>query len=699
MSSHKNKYNSKNKLPNFSQQLFLRTGRSIELMARFIKELGTDPDIQEVADEIPSLHRLLKLWTDPSALLADSAPDVEAIQAKMKKLEQVHQAYATKLETERQQKTQLEAKNAAKIDQLQVYKDLLTKLKKEKQAETNQFQQQIKKLEEEKSQLSSQLQKVYQVLGVPNPGNQLVSEPKSSQKSTQDTTKEKEHKDQSASSSVNAETTGTNTSKRKPSVEDLTTPPSSKKSRSAGLSTTISSTKSSSSTQLGKQKKSRSPSQPREPRIITRVTQPPKKKNIVGPSKSEQDIQKMLELLKSSKTVIFPQAFQPDYTRHHCIPDGFSKANMSVPEYDNLLKKCEVISARLSQEQYNGAQMSEFFFPTKKAHYQKQADNAQVLTIEILQQWIKLREPDRWYAHRPQFIRMVDPAELSFNAREWLFGVLEFQCAYRWELYLKMFSFPISERKLHGHFWDQFRRFMKTRRDKCRDVHMYLRQTAEELIKTKELPPYIWLDPVVIPLTSPCYLYPLDHRDEAEEAGYTPDFLGIMKYEEENMHHRTFWFFNPSDHPFYQLELDDSFVCEYALPWSPVVEPLDSPFIEPGFAAFLESHPRVPSYSSFFSFDIALRMNFTRGDYGDLIKRLLPPRPSEEEGETQNATISTQEIQPITAPNVEVDPPDVNTGSMVVHQASSAESSEIVSTSQNLSTANEPNENTSSPTE
>jgi hypothetical protein len=90
------------------------------------------------------------------------------------------------------------------------------------------------------------------------------------------------------------------------------------------------------------------------------------------------------------------------------------------------------------------------------------------------------------------------------------------------------------------HFWDQFRRFMKTRRDKCRDVHMYLRQTAEELIKTKELPPYVWLDPVVIPLTAPCYLYPLNHREEAEEAGYTPDFLGIMKYEEENMHHRTF---------------------------------------------------------------------------------------------------------------------------------------------------------------
>jgi hypothetical protein len=55
------------------------------------------------------------------------------------------------------------------------------------------------------------------------------------------------------------------------------------------------------------------------------------------------------------------------------------------------------------------------------------------------------------------------------------------------------------------------------------------------------------------------------------------------------------------------------------LPWSPVVEPLDSPFIEPGFAAFLETHPRVPSYSSFFSFDIALRMNFTRGDYCDKV--------------------------------------------------------------------------------
>jgi hypothetical protein len=266
-----------------------------------------------------------------------------------------------------------------------------------------------------------------------------------------------------------------------------------------------------------------------------------------------------------------------------------------------------------------------------------------------------------------------------------LFGVLEFQCAYRWELYLKMFSFPISERKLHGHFWDQFRRFMKTRRDKCRDVHMYLRQTAEELIKTKELPSLHLAGSGGYTSDSSMLLVSAGSREEAEEAGYTPNFLGIMKYEEENMHHRTFWLFNPSDHPFYQLELDDSFVCEYALPWSPVVEPLDSPFIEPGFAAFLETHPRVPSYSSFFSFDIALRMNFTRGD-GDLIKRLLPPRPSEEENETQHATISTQEIQPITAPNVEVDPPDVNTGSMVVHQASSP-----------LSTTNEQNQSTSSP--
>jgi predicted nucleic acid-binding Zn-ribbon protein len=111
-------------------------------------------------------------------------PDVEAIQAKMKKLEKVHQAYATKLETERQQRAQVEAKNDANVDQIQVYKDLLANFKKEKQAETNQFQQQIKKLEEEKSQLSSQLQKVYQVLGVPTPGNRLASEPKSSQRDT-----------------------------------------------------------------------------------------------------------------------------------------------------------------------------------------------------------------------------------------------------------------------------------------------------------------------------------------------------------------------------------------------------------------------------------------------------------------------------------------------------------------------------------
>jgi hypothetical protein len=92
-------------------------------------------------------------------------------------------------------------------------------------------------------------------------------------------------------------------------------------------------------------------------------------------------------------------------------------------------------------------------------------------------------------------------------------------------------------------------------------------------------------------------------------------------------------------------------------------------------------------------------MDFTLGHYSDFTKRLLPPRPSEEEGETQNATISNQEIPPITAPNVEVDTPGVNTGNIVIHQASSAGSSENVSTSQILSTASESNENTSSPAE
>jgi hypothetical protein len=197
-------------------------------------------------------------------------------------------------------------------------------------------------LKKKKVNYQANFKKYIKCWGVPNPGNQLVSEPKSSQKGTQDTAKEKEQKDQSTSSSVNAETTVTNTSKRKPSVEDLTTPPSSKKSRSAGSSTNISSTASSNSKQLNKQKRSKSPSQPREPRIITRVTQQQKKKNIVGPSISEQDIQKMLDLLKSSKTVIFPQAFCPDYARHHCIPDGYSKTSIYIPEYDSLLKKCEV---------------------------------------------------------------------------------------------------------------------------------------------------------------------------------------------------------------------------------------------------------------------------------------------------------------------------------------------------------------------
>jgi hypothetical protein len=205
-----------------------------------------------------------------------------------------------------------------------------------------------------------------------------------------------------------------------------------------------------------------------------------------------------------------------------------------------------------------------------------------------------------------------------------------------------MFQFHIPERILPGYFWDQFRRFMKTRRDKCREIHTQLKKTEQELIESKELPELIWLDPAILPLTPPCYFYPLEHMAEAKRSGYRQDFIGAIEFCQKLDHYRTFWFYKPSEHPFFQLNLDEAYPGKYALPWEPVIEPKTSKLTEPGFTAFLDGYPIVPTYSTFFSHDGALRMNFLPGEFTTLVQRLVPQNsPSNTEEESQNNNLNS----------------------------------------------------------
>jgi hypothetical protein len=90
--------------------------------------------------------------------------------------------------------------------------------------------------------------------------------------------------------------------------------------------------------------------------------------------------------------------------------------------------------------------MSEYFFPTKKAHYQKQADNARCFIIKILQQWIKLRESEK----------LIVDMHIGRSLCVWLIwlsylltpesGYLAFSNSIVLFNLFKMFSFPISER-------------------------------------------------------------------------------------------------------------------------------------------------------------------------------------------------------------------------------------------------------------
>jgi hypothetical protein len=292
---------------------------------------------------------------------------------------------------------------------------------------------------------------------------------------------------------------------------------------------------------------------------------------------------------------------------------------METPDQELILKRCEKCEKEVAKR-YSDCKIYGYFFPTKGAHHEKLTKNAECLNIQILQEWIQLREPDRWYAKRPQHLSIVDPGKLKYEAKLWLFEVLEFQCHFRWELYLRMFHFPDGDKSLASPFWTTWRRFTKTRGDACRKQHEKLTKWSQELIATGDLPEFVWYDPALFPSTPVLNLFPDD---------YDMIFLDAMHHAGRTEPHRTFWVSKPSDHPFFRLKLNEYYPCRYAMPYHPVVEPIKSHVIVPGFAAFLgdfdeDEKPVVPSYSSFFSGDSALRYRFTRAAFQSLIIRLTP---------------------------------------------------------------------------
>ncbi len=595
-----------NQLTPENQEIVKRLGTSIQLFGTLIHDLGSNPMTQETALRIRPLRSLMELWRTGIISNTTTPPvDVEALQTQVKQLNKENK-----------------------------------KLKKQQQ----ELEQSTKNLEHDKAQLQIHLERldnVYQALGIPRPTFSPVPIPSSSTTTESNTRPSVEqHKTQGEKEKENAELSKTQNQpsdqpsnqeqaeqpgtplaqgKRKPSIEDLTTPGSPKPKRtksntSSGASTPSSKTTTPLSTSA-QSEMVEAPTVPTSIRFKTRTTQA--KKKPVEPCFSEKAVTRLLNMVDEPSTIIFPVAYDPDYRLLHETPAG--DIPDEEPENDEILSACKQCGKELAKS-YEDCKIFGYFFPTKGAHHEKLTKNAECLSIEILQEWIKLREPDKWYAKRPKHLRMVDPADLSYEAKLWLFEVLEFQCHFRWELYLRMFHFPDGDKLLVEPFWIAWRRFTKTRGDACRRHHDKLYKRSLELISDGELPPFIWFDPALFMSTPVINLYPDD---------YDMDFLDAMKYARRHEHHRTFWVDDPSNHPFYRLKLDQYYASRYGMPYQPVVEPIKSHVILPGFAAFLgdfsgDKKPIVPSYSSFFSGDPALRYKFTQSDFRSLVVRLTP---------------------------------------------------------------------------
>ena len=341
----------------------------------------------------------------------------------------------------------------------------------------------------------------------------------------------------------------------------------------------------------------------------------------VGPNTTPllEDSSDLPSYLAETQDIFFPLSYDTDYLQKNQLanvvpdisPTDDRKINMTM-----LLDKLEQKISREARLKDLKAKFVDRFYPSRSTNPATQHQNVALTTISTIRDWIRRRDPDVWYRKRVKHIRMVDPATLEPRAERWLFEMLEYQCRYRWEIYLRMFAFLVSPSKLKGPFWSAFR--ANITRGKCAEQQKrgkLLQAQADQLVKEELLPANILFDPVFFVCTSTtCPLYPLDFADTLLEG---------MEKARLAEPARTFWVDAPDQHPFFRLKLDEIYPHKYAVPWKPVIEPHDGP-IAPLYQAFLSNTIRLPSEVQFYSkLSARVRQNLDESSFKSYKTRVL----------------------------------------------------------------------------
>ena len=213
-----------------------------------------------------------------------------------------------------------------------------------------------------------------------------------------------------------------------------------------------------------------------------------------------EDSSDLPSYLTETKDIFFPLSYDPAYIQKNQLtndapdisPEDDRRINIGM-----LLNKLEQKILREAQLTNPKTRFVDRFYPSRSTNPTTQHRNVALTTISAVRDWIRRRDPDCWYKKRVKNIRMVDPATLEPRAERWLFEILEYQCQYRWEIYLRMFAFLVSPSKLKGPFWAAFR--ANITRGVCGEQQRrgkFLQAQADLLVKEGLLPANILFDPV-----------------------------------------------------------------------------------------------------------------------------------------------------------------------------------------------------------
>ena len=249
------------------------------------------------------------------------------------------------------------------------------------------------------------------------------------------------------------------------------------------------------------------------------------------------------------------------------IPDSHEDPVLLDPNTPAMISVRHKLYTRAKEMFFSPKKMfTQLFYPRRAVTGSVQAANAGILNKKILQSWLRQREPDQWYMKRTRHLRMVNPNRMHRDALVWLFEVLEFQYVYRWDFYLRNFKFPISQSVHEGTWWTQLRQYHKNRASTVRGIANKLRVRADQLVNQGYLPDLIWYDPALWFFHDEVLqLLPMDFHPTS--------FIEAMKLAYDKEPGRSYWVDKPSQHPFYQLGLQDICPHQFSIPWRPVSNP------------------------------------------------------------------------------------------------------------------------------